>query len=180
MEYETALKESLSTTGLCARVLLFTPGLPWRGSHVWKRSKFFLSKHQLSTLSKMVDLSRELEMEDSAEEEMVENYYGSPVAISTRRLQAASSYSATSQPISVPLNRVVSRELDKLIYDILNESKLVYFAIAPWTRSCLTMCSKKSGKYRGCPCRDEGLRCHFTCKRGLRQETSANSQFVFR
>ena len=41
----------------------------------------------------MVDLSREVEMEDSAEEEMVENYYGSPVAIGTRRLQAASTYS---------------------------------------------------------------------------------------
>ena len=83
----------------------------------------------------MVDLSREVEMdEDSEEEEMVGNYYGSPVAIATRRLQAASTYSATSQPISVPLNRVVSRELDKFIYDILNENipkyKLVYFAIA--------------------------------------------------
>ena len=36
----------------------------------------------------MEDLSREVEMEDSAEEEMEENYYGSPVAIATRRLQA--------------------------------------------------------------------------------------------
>ena len=70
----------------------------------------------------MVDLSREVEMEDSAVEEMVKNYYGSPVAIATRRLQAASTYSATSQPILVPLNRVVSRELDKFIYDILNEN----------------------------------------------------------
>ena len=78
------MKESLSTTGLCARVLLFMPGR--RGSHVWKLSNFLLSKDQLSTLSKMVDLSCEVEMEDSAEEEMVENYYGSPVAIATRRL----------------------------------------------------------------------------------------------
>ena len=90
LEKRSNAEESLSTTGLCVRVLLFTPGLPRRGSHVWKLSKFFLSKDQLSTLSKMVDLSREVEMEDSAEEEMVENYYGSPVAIATRRLQAAS------------------------------------------------------------------------------------------
>ena len=77
----------------------------------------------------MVDLSREVEMEDSAEEEMVENYYGSPVAIATRRLQAASTYSATSQTISVPLNRVVSRELDKFIYDILNENNPKYVSL---------------------------------------------------
>ena len=103
-------------------MLLFTLGLPWHGSHVWKLSKFFLSKDQLSTLSKTVELSREVEMEDSAEEEMVENYYGYSVAIATQRLQAASTYSVTSQPISVPLNRVVSRELDKFIYDILNQN----------------------------------------------------------
>ena len=125
------LKESLSTTGLCARVLLFTPGLPQRGSHVWKLPKFFLSKDQLSTLSKMVDLSRDVEMEDSAEEEMVENYYGSLVAIATRRLQAASTFSATGQPISVSqvLNRVVSRELDKFIYDILNKNIRKYVSL---------------------------------------------------
>ena len=70
----------------------------------------------------MEDLTREVEMEDSAEEEMEEYYYGSPVANATRRLQTASTDSATSQPISVPLNHVLSRKLDKLIYDILNEN----------------------------------------------------------
>ena len=95
------------------------------GSHVWKLSNFFLSKDQLSTLSKMVDLSREVEMEDSAEED----YYGSPVAIATRRLQPASTYAGTSQQISVPLNNVVSRELDKFIYDILNENIPKYISL---------------------------------------------------
>ena len=60
----------------------------------------------------MEDLSRDVEMEDLAEGEMEENYYGSPVAIATRRLiQAASTDSATSQPILVPLNHVVNRKL---------------------------------------------------------------------
>ena len=38
-------------------------------------------------------------------------------------------YSATSQPISVPLNRVVSRERDKFIYDILNENIPKYVSL---------------------------------------------------
>ena len=40
----------------------------------------------------------------------------------SRILQAALTDSATSQPISVPLNCMVGRKLDKLFYDILNEN----------------------------------------------------------
>ena len=58
----------------------------------------------------MEDLRREVGIEDSAEEEMEQNFYGSPVAIATRRLQAVSTNEATSQPILVPLNRVVSSQ----------------------------------------------------------------------
>ena len=38
------------------------------------------------------------------------------------------------------------------------------------------MCSKKSGKYRGCPYRDEGLRCHFTCKCGGKKPCKNNKE----
>ena len=77
---------------------------------------------------------------------MEENYYGSPVAIATRRLQAASTDSATSQPISVPLNHVVSRQLDKLIYDILNENipKYVSLFIFPLRPTAVQQCVQRN------------------------------------